>query len=56
MSKHDARECQTHQRSSANISSQARTSHVTESVHDMLASEGQHLDDEMQALQIGGLI
>lgn len=56
MSKHDAHERLIHQHSSANISLQAHTLHVTGSVHDTLASEGQHLDDEMQAVQIGGRI
>lgn len=56
MSKYDAHERLAHQHASENISLQAHTLQVSERVHDTLASEGQHLDDEMQALQIGGLI
>jgi|GEM_PF-3319221 hypothetical protein len=59
MSKHDAHDAHerlAHQHASENISSQAHTLQVPESVHDTLASEGQHLDDKTQALQIGGRI
>lgn len=48
MSKHDTREHLEHQHTSENIFPQAHTLQVPESVHDTLASEGQHLDGETQ--------
>lgn len=56
MSKHDAHERLAHQHTDEHMLPQAHTLQVPESVHDTLASEGQHLDDKTQALQIGGWI
>lgn len=50
MSKYDTRERLAHQHTDEHMFPQAHTLQVPESVHDTLASEGQHLDGETQAL------